>query len=327
MRGTEMQFTKFDRGDAWRRTAIAVMVMAGFASTVVAQQKGQKTFATPEEACKALFTAAQNNDEKALVELFGPDGKEVVSSGDPDEDVRSRDNFVKRYEEMNRLVTEPDGTVSLYIGSRNWPYPISLRNKGSVWYFDTKAGKTEVLYRRIGFNEMSAIHICDALVAAQKEYYAQQQNQYAQRIFSEEGKKDGLYWKVAEGAPESPIGPLVAWAVSEEYAQSRGVPAVPYRGYFFNVLTKQGKDAPGGAKSYLANAKMTDGFAFVAYPAEYKSSGVMTFIVSSDGAVYEKDLGKNTRTVAKAMNEYNPASGWHKVEDDAQERAGAEAPK
>jgi hypothetical protein len=327
MRGTEMQLSNFRRCYRPRLAVVAILWMAGFAASSLAQQKGQKTFATPEEACQVLLTAAENNDEKMLLELLGPDAKQIVSSGDADEDARSRANFVKRYQEMNRLVKEPDGTVSLYIGSRNWPYPIPLRNKGGVWFFDTDAGKLEVLYRRIGFNEVSAIHICDELVAAQKEYYAKQNNQYAQKIFSDEGKQDGLYWKVADGEPQSPIGPLVAWAVSSQHAQEvRGVAAVPYRGYYFHILTAQGKDVTGGAKNYLVNGKMTDGFAFVAYPAEYRSSGVMTFLVGSDGVVYQKDLGKKTDTVANAMKEYNPGSGWHKVQD-AQETAGVETSK
>jgi hypothetical protein len=303
-------------GERFSKTAaIAVLVTAALATGLPAQQKGQKTFPTPEEACKALLAAAQSNDEKALLDVFGPDGKQIVSSGDAAEDARVRGNFVKRYEEMNRLVREPDGTISLYIGSHNWPYPIPLRNKGNVWYFDTDAGRQEILYRRIGYNEISAMHICDQLVAAEKEYYSQHNSEYAQKIYSEEGKQDGLYWKPVSGQPESPIGPLVAGA-----AASRGGEAVPYRGYYFHTLTSQGKDSPGGAKTYMADGKMTGGFAFVAYPAEYRSSGVMTFVVGADGVVYEKDLGKNTETTAKNTKEFNPA-GWHKVQDDTHESA------
>jgi hypothetical protein len=316
MRGAE----KFHWGCLLQVIAIAV-VAGTFTVGAVAQQKGQKTFSTPEEATQALFTAAQNNDEKALLDVLGPDAKEIVSSGDAEEDTRSRGNFVKRYQEMNRLVKEPDGTMSLYIGARNWPYPIPLRNKGNAWYFDTQAGKQEVLYRRIGYNEMSAIHICDQLVMAQKEYFSQQNSEYAQKIFSDEGKKDGLYWKTASGEPQSPIGPLVAWAVSEQNAKDHGGQVVPYRGYYFHILTSQGKDSDGGAKNYLADGKMTGGFAFVAFPAEYRSSGVMTFIVGADGVVYERDLGKNTESVAKTMKEYNPGAHWRKVEDVPQEQA------
>jgi Protein of unknown function (DUF2950) len=304
-----------------RTAAIAVLATAIFAAGSQAQQKGQKTFPTPEEASKALLTAAQNDDEKALLELFGPDGKQIVSSGDPAEDGRNRANFVKRYEEMNRLVKEPDGTISLYIGSRNWPYPIPLRSKGNVWYFDTDAGRREVLYRRIGYNEISAIHICQQLVEAQKEY-SQKNNQYAEKIYSDEGKKDGLYWKTADGEPQSPIGPLVAGAVA-----TRGGEAVPFRGYYFHILTSQGKDSAGGAKNYVVDGKMTGGFAFVAYPAEYRSSGVMTFLVDADGTLYEKDLGKNTEKITKDMKEYNPDASWHKVEDDTQQAASGAARK
>jgi hypothetical protein len=318
MRRTELQSGSFHLEHFLRIAAIAVLLLAGFGAGSQAQQKGQKTFATPEEAAKALLAAAQNNDEKALLELFGPDGKQIVASGDPAEDARVRANFVKRYEEMNRMVKEPDGTVSLYIGSHNWPYPIPLRSKGNVWYFDTEAGRREVLYRRIGYNEISAIHICQQLVDAQKEY-SQQNSQYAQKIYSDEGKKNGLYWKTSDGDKQSPIGPLVADAVA-----SRGGEAVPYRGYYFHVLTSQGKDSSGGAKSYIVDGKMTGGFAFVAYPAEYRSSGVMTFVVDADGTLYEKDLGKKTETMAKDMKEYNPGPGWHKVEEDTTQEAASE---
>ncbi|HTQ97154.1 MAG TPA: DUF2950 domain-containing protein [Candidatus Acidoferrum sp.] len=326
MRGADLGFAKVNWGRL-RRVVAGAFVVASLATGLFAQQKGQKTFATPEEAAKALYDAAKANDEKALLDIFGASAKEIVTSGDAEEDARSRGNFVKRYDEMNRLVREPDGTVTLYIGSRNWPYPISLRNKGNVWFFDSNAGKYEVLYRRIGYNEVSAIHICDALVSAQKEFYAQQNNQYAQKIFSDEGKKDGLYWKTASGEPQSPVGPLVAGAVTEDFAKNRGSAAVPYRGYYFHILTSQGKDVTGGAKNYIVDGKMTGGFAFVAYPAEYKSSGVMTFVVSADGVVYEKDLGKKTETLAKTMTVYDPGPGWHKAEEPTQETTAEDTTK
>ena len=327
MRRVKVQFDGSHAGHFVKLAAIAIVLAAGFVGTTPAQQTGQKTFSTPEEASQALFEAAKNNDEKALLELFGPDGKQVISSGDGTEDTRRREYFAQRYEEMHRLVKEPDGTVTIYIGPHNWPYPISLRNKGNLWYFDTEAGKKEVLYRRIGYNEMSAMRICAELVAAEKEYYAQENNEYAAKIFSDEGKKDGLYWKVSEGEAPSPIGPLVAWAVADEYAKSRGGAPVPYHGYYLHILTKQGKNGQGGAKNYIVDGKMTGGFAFVAYPAEYRSSGVMTFIVGEDGIAYEKDLGKNTETIARAMKEYDPGPGWRKVENDQQETAGTEPTK
>jgi hypothetical protein len=326
----ESEFGTFHRGCLLHVMGVALVLVAGLAGPALAQQKDQKTFATPEAASQALLAAAKSNDEKALLDVLGPDAKDVISSGDADEDTQSRQHFVKRYEEMSRLVQEPDGTVSLYIGERNWPYPIPLRKKNNVWYFDTDAGKTEILYRRVGFNEVSAIHICDELVAAQKEYYSKQNNQYAQKIFSDEGKQDGLYWKTENGQPQSPIGPLVAWAVSEQFANSRGGKPVPYRGYYFHVLTEQGKNVTGGAKNYVVDGKMTQGFAFVAYPAMYRTSGVMTFVVNSDGVIYQRDLGKKTEELGQAMKAYNPDSHWRKVEPaDQQETAsaGTQAPK
>jgi hypothetical protein len=307
--------------------AVALLLTSVCAVRDLAQQAGQKTFSMPDEASKALYMAAKNNDEKAMLELLGPQGKEIVSSGDEAQDRQSRENFAKRYEEMNRLVKELDGTVTLYIGPHNWPYPIPLVEKGNQWYFDTRTGKQEILYRRIGRNETSAIHVCEQLVAAQKEYYAQHHNEYAQKIFSDAGKHDGLYWKVSDDEPPSPIGPLVAWANVNEHAKDNGAVA-PYHGYYFQILTRQGKDSAGGAKNYIVDGKMTGGFAFVAYPAEYRSSGVMTFLAGDDGVIYEKDLGKKTETAAQGMKEYDPTSGWKKVEaDDRQQASGTEATK
>jgi hypothetical protein len=212
-------------------------------------------------------------------------------------------------------VKEPDGTINLYIGAENWPTPIPLVNKGNSWYFDTQAGKKEILYRRIGRNEISTIRVCQELVAAQKEYYSTERNEYAEKILSDEGQHNGLYWKATDGEPQSPIGPLVASAVTEGYAKGQGGAPTPYRGYYFHILTRQGKKAPGGAKDYIVNSKMTEGFAFVAYPAEYRSSGVMTFIVGVDGVVYQKDLGKKTESVDKTLKKYNPDSSWEKAEE------------
>jgi hypothetical protein len=210
----------------------------------------------------------------------------------------------------------------LYIGAENWPTPIPLATKGNLWFFDTEAAKREVLVRRVGRNEYSAIRICQELVAAQKEYYAMQHNEYARQIYSDEGQHNGLYWKVAEGEPQSPIGPLVASSVAEGYVTGKGAPPTPYRGYLFRFLMHQGKDASDGAKNYIVNGRMTEGFAFAAYPAEYRSSGVMTFIVNQDGTVYQKDLGKKTEALGKAMQEYNPDSSWHKAEEPVQAASG-----
>ncbi len=307
------------------RLAVAVVFLSALLPACsLAQQPGQKTFASAEDASSALVAAAQSNDEKMMIEILGPDGKSIVSSGDETEDAESRANFVRRYQEMHRLVKEPDGTTILYIGPENWPSPIPLVKKGKLWYFDTAAAKKEILYRRVGRNEMSAIHVCRELVAAQNEYHSTENNEYAQHIFSDEGQHNGLYWKAAEGQPESPIGPLVAWAVARENAKSVEGGPVPYRGYFFHLLTRQGANSPGGAKSYIANGKMTEGFAFIAFPAEYRSSGVMTFVVNQDGVVYQKDLGAKTEVLAKAMKEYNPNSTWEKADVQPEETAGGQ---
>src|ERR1035438_6000790 len=307
MQRTNLNFARFLWAHLPGLAAVVILLTGCFPTRCAAQQAGQKTFSSAEEASQALAAAAQNNDEKAMMEILGPAGKQLVSSGDDAEDAQNRANFAQRYQEMHRLLKEPDGTTTLYIGAENWPTPIPLVNSGKAWYFDTEAGKKEILFRRIGRNELSAISVCEQLAAAEKEYHSTQHDEYAQRIFSKQGH-DGLYWKTSEGEPPSPIGPLVASAVAEGYAEGQGGPPVPYRGYYFHILKRQGKSAPGGAKSYIVNGKMTEGFAVLAYPAEYRSSGVMTFIVGEDGVVYQKDLGKNTPGVAKAMKEYDPNS-------------------
>ncbi|MGC1655067.1 MAG: DUF2950 domain-containing protein [Candidatus Sulfotelmatobacter sp.] len=326
MRPTKLNSDKFHWASLTKLALVAMLLTVCVPTRSMAQQPGQKMFSSAEEATNALVTAAQANDEKMMLAILGPDGKQIVSSGDETEDANSRADFVKRYQEMHRLVKEPDGTTVLYIGAHNWPAPIPLVHKGNSWYFDTEAGKKEILYRRIGRNELSAIRVCQELVAAQKEYSAEHK-EYAREIFSDEGQHNGLYWEAAEGEPQSPIGPLVASAVAQGYAKRRDGTPTPYRGYYFHILTRQGKNAPGSAKNYVVNGKMTEGFAFVAYPAEYRSSGVMTFIVTEDGVVYQKDLGKKTDVLAKAMKEYDRNPGWQKAEEQQEEAAVEEKAK
>jgi len=326
MRRDKLIIEKFDWANLPKLAAVAILLTGCFAARSVAQEPGQKTFSSAEDASNALVTAAQSNDEKALLDILGPDAKQIVSSGDDTEDNQNRANFVQRFQEMHRLVKEPDGTTTLYTGADNWPMPIPLVNKGNSWYFDTETGKKEVLYRRVGRNELSTIRVCQQLVAAEKEYYSAQNEEYAQKFFSDEGQHNGLYWKAADGQPQSPIGPLVASAVAEGY-KGQDETSTPYRGYYYRILTRQGPNAPGGAKSYVVNGKMTAGFAFLAYPAEYRSSGVMTFIVGADGVVYRKDLGKSTAVLAKAMKDYNPNSSWQKDGDQQEESAGEQATK
>jgi len=327
MRRTNVNSGKSHWANLPKLAVAAILLTACFSGRSMAQQPGQKTFSSAEDASTALVTAAQNSDEKAMLDILGPDGKQIVSSGDDAEDAESRANFVRRYQEMHRLVTEPNGTTTLYIGAENWPTPIPLVSKGTTWYFDTDAGKKEILYRRIGQNETSAISVCQELVAAQKEYHATHDNEYAQKFFSDEGQHNGLYWKAAGGEPQSPIGPLVASAVADGYAKNQDRAPTPYRGYYFRILTRQRKTTSSGAKSYVVNGKMTEGFAFVAYPAEYRSSGVMTFIVNEDGIVYEKDLGKKTDVLAKTMKEYNPNSSWQEADEQQEETASEQQTK
>jgi Protein of unknown function (DUF2950) len=323
---TNLNIDKRCRATAFEFAVLAIFLCGCFPTLGLAQQPGQKTFPSPAGASNSLVAAMQSKNEKALLELLGPDGKEIISSGDEIEDLHTRADFVQRYLEMHRLVNEPDGSTVLYIGARNWPTPIPLVHGASGWYFDTDAGKREILYRRIGRNEMSAIRVCQELAAAEHEYRDAQRSQYAQAIFSDEGQHNGLYWKVAAGEPQSPIGPLVANAVAQGYDPGRsGAPTTPYRGYYFHILRMQGKHAPGGAKQYIVDDKMTEGFAFVAYPAEYRSSGVMTFIVGSDGMVHQRDLGKATDAIAGSMKAYDPDSSWRKAEDSA--NAVARKPK
>jgi hypothetical protein len=314
MRQMKLMCKANNLSDLVKIATLATLLFACFAVDSAAQQKGQKVFSSPEEVSKAFVAAVQSNDTTAIREILGPDSRQIVSSGDPTEDAESRANFARKYHEMHRFVKEPDGSVTLYIGAENWPTPIPLAIKGNFWFFDTEAGKKEILFRRIGRNELSAIRVCQELVAAQKEYYAMEHNEYANQIFSDAGAHNGLYWKVSDGEAESPIGPLVASAVVEGYGKGNAGLQTPYHGYFFRVLTRQGKHARDGAKGYIVNGKMTEGFAFAAYPAEYRSSGVMTFVVDQDGIVYQKDLGNKTEAQGKSMQEYNPDSSWRNAE-------------
>jgi hypothetical protein len=321
MRQTNLNFAARQWGNLPKFAAVAVLLWGCLPGITRAQQQGQKTFASAEEASSALAAATEANDETAMLAIFGPNGKQVVYSGDDVQDREMHANFAKKYVEMHRLVNEPDGTTTLYIGAENWPAPIPLVHKGNVWYFDTEAGTKEILYRRVGRNEVTTIRVCQELVAAQKDYASQNHSEYAQRFFSDAGQHNGLYWKAAAGAPQSPIGPLIASAVAEGYENLPEGGPTPFHGYYFHILMAQGRHAAGGSKNYIVRGKMTGGFAFVAYPAEYRSSGVMTFIVGSNGVVYEKDLGKDTESIVKAMKKFDPDSSWHKSETDQEQSA------
>jgi hypothetical protein len=295
---------------------VMTFMLAGMAAEAADKQKG---FATPEEAVKALAAAMRADDNKELLAIFGKDAKKLISSGDPVRDKQRHERFVTRYDQKNSLTKDGDKMV-LTIGEKDWPFFIPLVKKGDQWIFDTKAGREEMLNRRIGENELDTVQTMLAIVDAQREYaMADRDNDgllaYAAKFTSDPGKKNGLYWKTKEGENPSPMGEMVANARAEGYTRvaSKGAPA-PYHGYFFRMLKKQGKNASGGALDYVVKKKMIGGFAVVAYPAVYGSTGVMTFLVNHEGVVYQKDLGKNTVKTAKAMKKFDPDKTWKKVE-------------
>lgn len=277
--------------------AILLILLMAAAQALAA---GPKYFPTPEAAVEELVAAAKAKDAKHLLAILGPDAKGLAGTGE----VRGR--FVRAYEEA-RSIESTGSRAVLVVGRQEWPFPIPLVKDAAGWRFDTAAGKAEIVNRRIGQNELSAIKAALAYADAQREYYLRNPRndkllQYAQRITSTQGKRDGLYYPVKRGEPPSPLGQLHAHPKGE-----------PYHGYRYRVLKAQGPDAPGGAYSYVANGKMIGGFALVAYPAQYGASGVMTFIVSHDGVVYEKDLGPDTATLAGKMSRFNPDASWKRL--------------
>jgi Protein of unknown function (DUF2950) len=280
----------------------------------------QQVFPTPTAAVSALVAAGKADDMKGLSAILGPDSDQILSSGDPVADKNARDDFVRRYSEMHRLAYDEQGRVILYIGANNWPLPIPLVKKDSGWVFDTAAGKDELLFRRIGRNELFTIKVLEDLADAQSEYASsahdgESETEFAQKILSDPGKQNGLYWETAEGQPASPIGPLVAKASAAGYKKENGDNPIPFHGYYYKVLTGQGRNAPGGAKKYLVDGKMTNGFAFLAYPAEYRASGVMAFMINQDGVIVQKDLGPDTAKLADTISEYNPDKTWQEVDE------------
>ena len=299
-----------------------ISVAARQASGAAATAK-QKTFASPEEAVKALVDAMGKGDKAEISAIFGPGSESVISSGDDVTDKAARDRVLKAFAEKNTLEKKTDDKVILVVGTDDWPFPIPIVRKESAWRFDTKAGKEELLNRRIGANELSTIEVLHAYVAAQREYASKDRDgdriyPYAQRIASSPGKKDGLYWKAGEGEEPSPLGPFAAEAAREGYAGKAGSgKPFPYHGYYYRILKAQGKNAPGGSYDYVVKGNMILGFAMVAYPAKYGSSGIMTFIVNQEGVVYEKDLGKNTAKAAAAMKRYDPDGTWKRAEEPA----------
>jgi hypothetical protein len=292
--------------------AVALMVIAPPAIAATAAQKG---FASPEEGITALVKAVRANDQPALRAVLGPHGGKLISSGDAVADQHRREAFLKAYDDANKLVHNGDARATLVIGKDEWPMPIPLVRAKGGWRFDTRQGEKEILARRIGRNELAAIQVCLAILDAEREYAALDVDsdgipEYASKFVSATGRRDGLYWETKAGEPTSPLGPLLAAAAREGYPSAGSGPLAPYHGYFYKILTRQGKDALGGGYDYFVNGKMIGGFAMIAYPARYGASGVMSFVVNHDGVVYEKNLGKNTAALASKMTMFNPDASW-----------------
>jgi DUF2950 family protein len=277
-----------------------------------------KAFPSKEAAAQAFIGAVRAGDDAALIKILGPQAQAVVNSGDPVADRAVKNRIASAYDQMHRFVATSDGRVYLYVGAENWPLPIPLMKRQGKWYFDTAYGKEEILARRIGKNELDAIQVCRAVVAAQHQYTSQVQagedaKQYAQKFLSDEGKHNGLYWTTAASEPPSPLGPLIVSASAEGYRRAGAGKPTPYHGYIYRLLKEQGPHAPGGARSYIQDGKMTGGFAVLAYPAGYRSSGVMSFMAGQDGTLYQKDLGPQTGTIAASIKAFDPDKTWEAV--------------
>ena len=324
------QANAFDR----RKSVCAVLVFLAFlsgvlsrsASAATAQPRAEKQvlFATPEEAMKTLVDAAKAKNRVAFGEIFGVGALQQLLSGDPVQENREMDQFAAAVEKSAKLERVNEAKFTLTIGARNWPFPIPIVKEENRWRFDTRAGVEEILNRRIGEDELSAILTARAYVLAQWQYFTEAGAdkdgvaEYAQKFISSPGKRDGLYWETAEDERPSPLGSLVAAARSEGYGRkddSSTSKRAPYHGYYFKILTRQGAHAPGGKYNYIINGNMIAGHALVAYPDKWGSSGVMTFIVNQQGRVYQKNLGPKTAQIAVSMTEYNPDPSWKLVEE------------
>jgi hypothetical protein len=296
---------------------ITVLAVAASMAAAAAPAVRQTRFPTPETAVEALITANRDNDKSALLAIFGPAGAKLINSGDPVEDRRGRVRFVTAYEAAHRIELEGQDKAVLVVGREDWPLPIPLVREPAGWRFDTQSGKEEILNRRIGRNELKVIEICRGYVVAQREYAALKVgglSEFARQFTSAPGQRDGLYWPAKPGDAESPLGPLVADARASGYAERKPAavrpPPRPFYGYFFHILTAQGPSAPGGAKSYVVDNHMTQGFALIAYPAIFGDSGVMTFIVNQSGIVFEKNLGPDTARIVRGITQYDPDPSW-----------------
>jgi hypothetical protein len=295
----------------WSAGLIAAAMLAIAIPTAAAQQ----SFQSPEDAAAALVTAAKSGEIKDLIKVLGHSAAEIVESGDEVADTETRQRFVAAYDAKHSVVMEGNKKATLMLGKEDFPFPIPIYHAKTGWEFDVSVGRVEILYRRIGRNELDAMQTCLAFVDAEHEYADKDRGAgpgvYAQRIISSPGKKDGLYWP--PDGDQSPLGELAASAAAEGYKVGSGEPQ-PYHGYYYRILKQQGPNAPGGELNYVVNGKMIGGFALVAYPAEYGNSGVMTFVVNHRGTVYQKDFGEPTETIAKRMKWFDPDQTWKKAE-------------
>lgn len=309
------------RKGAFAMVVAVTLLLVGFSWDYShAAKLNQKTFGSPDDAFADMVAAIKDGNDKELVAIFGPYGKELFTT---EEGMKGETHtrFLKAYEEKKRVELVGDKKAVLHVGKNDWSWPIPVVKVGQRWHFDTQAGKVEILARRIDRNEVSAVQVCLAYVDAQREYVldhlmAKGVGEYAQKFASDDGKKNGLCWEVEEGGKQSPLGPDLANACKVSYSASKPCSEYtkPYHGYFYKILTKQGLNAPGGAYDYVVDGKMVGGFALVAYPASYGSTGIMTFIVNHDGVVYQKNLGKGTAKSAEAMTIFDPDRTWTKVD-------------
>jgi len=301
---------------------IALALPTAFPATA-GEPAGQKSFASPQQAVEALVAAVRDDDNAQLVAILGPGSEDLVSSGDEVADRNGRQRFLKAYEETNRLERENEARAILLLGGKDYPFPLPIVRRGEAWLFDTRAGRVEILNRRIGRNELHTIEVMQAYTDAQREYAGRVRNgaggEFAQKFASAEGKRDGLYWEAAEGEEESPFGPLIARAAEEGYMEELdGDLPDPFHGYYFKILKTQGEHAEGGAFDYVADGRMVLGFALVAWPARYGVTGITTFIVNQEGVIFEKDLGKDTATKAAAMTVFDPDDTWREYQEPAE---------
>lgn len=297
--------------------ALTAVLLVACGRSGTPQSADHTGFESTEAALTALVAALESGDTAQLGRLFGPGSEEMLSSGDPVDDASDRAAFLERYKTRHALVPQDDGSEVLQIGENDWPFAVPLVERDGRWYFDGAAGADELIYRRVGGNELGAIAVARGFVDAQNEYAAEGRDGdvpgvYAAFLISDEGRHNGLYWPTAEGEPESPAGDFVAAAASEGYRDTEE--PTPYHGYYYRMLYAQGPSAPGGAMDYFDAGRLINGFALIAWPADYGVSGVKTFIVSREGTVYEKDLGEDTATAITTIELFDPDASWSKVE-------------